>query len=441
MQTSSEPGTWRPGPPASQLRRAARTDSRTIDTVMALTSSLLWASYFVAAMYVVYCNSYILEDPSGASTYSTVVSSGGGSPQGLPISALQHTYNRFYYFFFPEGFDIAAYLPAALRVVLFSAAATAATYYLAVHVHNGGELLMVLAWILGIWSESYWLTSYTSRNTIHQHTVRGLQHQHPAHTQVVVMDDRVPSVPSWMWLTVAIITGFFSGILCKVKDISDGKLQYGKHLLRSLQKLDTKNASRAQRAYRKPYAGVGYRLYIIIPFCTGQWFSFILQNGWRGIVVENGIIVLTLGMIGYTMLSISFLKERVRRSSRPGRLRYVSRREISDYNAASSDENANPANRATLKSGSANNSEERLSNVVRRDTLRIEEEDMGDGVDIIDLTSRLFTTSFGAVALGVVGLNIVVTSLAIPLLKALFSLNALVSTVGIVVELLVYELA
>ena len=70
-------------------------------------------------------------------------------------------------------------------------------------------------------------------------------------------------------------------------------------------------------------------------------------------------------------------------------------------------------------------------------------EDVGEVafIDVIDLISKLFTTSFGVVVLGVVGLNIFMTSLCIPFLKALFKLNALVSGVGIVIELIMYEVA
>lgn len=61
--------------------------------------------------------------------------------------------------------------------------------------------------------------------------------------------------------------------------------------------------------------------------------------------------------------------------------------------------------------------------------------------DIIHLVTKLFTTSFGAVFGGLVITVGFVIYLAIPFIDALLSMNAIVSSVGIVMELLLYDLA
>jgi hypothetical protein len=62
-------------------------------------------------------------------------------------------------------------------------------------------------------------------------------------------------------------------------------------------------------------------------------------------------------------------------------------------------------------------------------------------VDLIQLITRLFTSSFGAVLMTLVVTLFLVVYIALPFMQALWSLNALVSTVGIIVEVIVYDLA
>ena len=61
--------------------------------------------------------------------------------------------------------------------------------------------------------------------------------------------------------------------------------------------------------------------------------------------------------------------------------------------------------------------------------------------DILHLVSKIFTTSFGAVFGGLIITVGFVIYLAIPFVEALLSMNAIVSSVGIVMELLLYDLA
>uniref|UniRef100_A0A146L5Y1 Uncharacterized protein n=1 Tax=Lygus hesperus TaxID=30085 RepID=A0A146L5Y1_LYGHE len=101
---------------------------------------------------------------------------------------------------------------------------------------------------------------------------------------------------------------------------------------------------------------------------------------------------------------------------------------------------------------SINNNSNNSSNLIRLSESEEDEDsdaeddvysdDLTEGrivIDIIELVFKLFTTSFGVVVFSVLALNIFLTTLAIPFIKALFSLNALVSSVGIIVEMLIYD--
>ncbi|KAG5487956.1 hypothetical protein LSCM1_08271 [Leishmania martiniquensis] len=482
-------------------RRAATgdADGRSLEAALATSSLLLWLPYSLAAVYVAYCRAFVAESPpaggfsalssagirsvssssafsggagvatssasAGVSVASSAAAAYGGSVAGGAMARPRHSF--LYYYIFPAGFDIAVFLPLLLRVLTFSAAAILVTYYLAVHKHNGGEYLMAVAWALGTFSGYGWL--YSSAGSVLPTSSSPSSSSASAGAQVLPSAAR----PSWLWLVVSLLTGLFSGILCKVKDIVDGKHARNPHLFVLLDRYDEvvedaglrrpasvgedycddsdpgSPSTPATASASSPSSGVprcrrirmstshhlvslGDRLYMVVPFCTGQWFSFIVHHGWRGIILENGTILLSLGLVGYTMLSYKFLKRQVlrvsgrvslsataRRLSRHDKLRLREQQQQGDAAAASSGDAAgDPAGAELL-------------------------EDVGEVavIDVIDLISKLFTTSFGVVVLVVLGLNLFMTSLCIPFLKALFQLNALVSGVGIVIELIMYEAA
>ncbi|TPP43110.1 hypothetical protein CGC21_30040 [Leishmania donovani] len=455
-----------------------------LETALAASSLLLWLPYSLAAVYVAYCSAFVSES-SVAGSVSALSNSGGirvassasGGSAGLATSSAsagaslasssasamatatygsaitrgataRHRYSSIYYYIFPVGFEIAVFVPLLLRVLSFSAAAILVTYYLSVHKVSGGEYLMAVAWALGTFSGYGWLYSSTGLMLPTSSSSSSLSSSANAGAQVMPSAVR----PSWLWLVVSLLTGLFSGILCKVKDIVDGKHACDTHLFPLLERYeeffedaelrcaagagdnhhDDRGASSpfaaAAASPSFPLSGVlryrricmstshhlvslGDRLYMVVPFCTGQWFSFILHHGWRGIIVENGTILLSLSLVGYTMLSYKFLKRQVLRVS--GRVTLSATARSRNQDAA---EDANSADFP---------------------------EDVGEVavVDVMDLISKLFTTSFGVVVLVVLGLNLFMTSLCIPFLKALFKLNALVSGVGIVIELIMYEVA
>lgn len=373
-------------------------------------------------------------------------------------------YSAIYYYIFPVGFEIAVFVPLLLRVLAFSAAAILVTYYLSVHKVNGGEYLMAVAWALGTFSGYGWL--YSSTGLVLPAPSSSSSLSSSANTGAQVMPSAVR--PSWLWLVVSLLTGLFSGILCRVKDIVDGKHACDTHLFPLLERYeeffedvelgcaagagddhhDDRGAGSLSAAlpsspssplsavlrYRRicmstshHRVSLGDRLYMVVPFCTGQWFSFILHHGWRGIIVENGTILLSLSLVGYTMVSYKFLKRQVLRVS--GRV---------TLSATARSRNRRHKRRLQQQDGAAVVSEEDAAeDGTGADFL----EDVGEVavLDVMDLISKLFTTSFGGVVLVVLGLNLFMTSLCIPFLKALFKLNALVSGVGIVIELIMYE--
>ncbi|CAG9567207.1 conserved hypothetical protein [Leishmania major strain Friedlin] len=328
---------------------------------------------------------------------------------------------------------------------------------------------MAVAWALGTFSGYGWLYSSTGLVLPTSSSSSSLSSSANAGAQVMPSAVR----PSWLWLVVSLLTGLFSGILCKVKDIVDGKHACDTHLFPLLERYEEFEDTELRCAAgagddhqddrgagypfvavaappSSPLSGVlryrricmstshhlvslGDRLYMVVPFCTGQWFSFILHNGWRGIIVENGTILLSLSLVGYTMLSYKFLKRQVLRVSGRVTLSTTAR-------------SRNRRNKRRLQQqhqqqgGAAVVSEEDAAEDANGADFP---EDVGEVavVDVMDLISKLFTTSFGVVVLVVLGLNLFMTSLCIPFLKALFKLNALVSGVGIGIELIMYEVA
>lgn len=502
------------------------TDGRSLESALVASSLLLWLPYSLAAIYIAYCSSFLTEVPvslSGASAVSaasagtasssssaaasssagqgfassssssafgssaaSVVAMGSvvGATVNAPtaIAAAPHRYSSLYYRIFPADFDIAVFVPLLLRVIPFSVIAVAVTFYLAVYRYNGGEYLMAVAWALGTCSGYGWLTSSTG-------SVQPIAASSGAARAFLVSS----TPPSWLWLAVSLLTGLFSGILCKVKDIVDGKHDRDTHLFPMFDRSQSPAGARGKpssrqtasadeplaeetselgngssaagrrrrRAALRPHShhlvSLGDRLYMVVPFCTGQWFAFILHHGWRGIVVENGTILLSLGLVGYTMLSYKFLKRQVLRASgrvtrtvaARGRSRRNQRRleqqqrQQAAATPVQSTDDVSGASTASAEGGPSPTTVAPLSDEDAEDEVSDFFEDVGEVafIDVIDLISKLFTTSFGVVVLGVVGMNIFMTSLCIPFLKALFKLNALVSGVGIVIELIMYEVA
>lgn len=195
------------------------------------------------------------------------------------------------------------------------------TYFTAVRLDRG-DFLMVIAWAIGLLSE----------------------------THCFGMDQSTfQDVPRWVWIVVATLHGVIGGILTKAKDVEEGRY----------------------------FAGhtIAERLYVVVPFTIGQWFGFVLTNGWSGVTAIFSTIFLCLSTVGYGV---------------------VTHKLIQYFNLTG---------------------------------------------DIIGLVSRLFTTSFGVVFGSLALLGSFVFYLAIPFLKSLLSLNALVSSMGIVFEILLYEVA
>ncbi|EPY37559.1 hypothetical protein AGDE_06375 [Angomonas deanei] len=256
----------------------------------------------------------------------------------------------------------------------------------------------------------------------------------------------VPRPPPGMWLMVSLVTGFFSGILCKVKDIMEGKHRPTNNnvVVSSPTFPSEKSSNRGntvtsilQRRNRYNLIGIGERMYMVVPFCTGQWFAFILRNGWRGIVIANGTIVLSLGMVGYTMISYQLIRGQIMKLAPKRNTRRTVRKlvKINKEKGEEKKEDTEETKRDEEDEEDDDEEEEEYEEVV---TTIVEESPQ---IDLIDLFSKLCTTSFGVVFASIIAVNVFVTSLAIPFFRALFHLNALTSGVGIVVELIMYEVA
>ena len=203
--------------------------------------------------------------------------------------------------------------------LLFLTVTIATTIILATRFEHG-EWLMAFSCLVGIVSEVYSLGSGLSSFGVSRH----------------------------VWVLAAAAHGLFGGILCKAKDVQDGK--HFKHHT------------------------IAERLYMVIPFVIGQWTGLIFNNGWSAILSVFSTIFLCLSTVGYGVVAYRMLDH------------------------------------FGVLTG-----------------------------DLIGLVAKLFTTSFGVV-FGVLFLFVsILVYLAIPFLDALLSLNALISSAGIVVEILVYD--
>mmetsp|Transcript_29894 Transcript_29894/g.34558 ORF Transcript_29894/g.34558 Transcript_29894/m.34558 type:complete len:252 (+) Transcript_29894:147-902(+) len=219
---------------------------------------------------------------------------------------------------------IAAHLQdthAMLMTSLYALVAIPVTYVVAVKFERG-DCLMVLAWFIGLMSE----------------------------TRLFGFGPEIlTDVPRWVWIAVATMHGVVGGILTKAKDMEEGRYF--------------------------PGHTIAERLYVVVPFTIGQWCGFVLVNGWAGIVTVFSTIFLCLSTVGYGVVTWKLLVY---------------------FNLSG---------------------------------------------DIIGLVSRLFTTSFGVVFGSLMACSSFVIYLAIPFLSSLMRMNALVSSMGIVFEILLYEVA
>ncbi|AAQ15740.1 uncharacterized protein TEOVI_000583700 [Trypanosoma equiperdum] len=258
-----------------------------------------------------------------------------------------------------------------LHVLIFHVLAIALTYYLAVY-KSCGDYLLIVSWAIGVLSRSTWVTPKAGGSVvIHHNAAPSVLHLSTQNNNFSAADGSrdvngdgdvnglmaaVSALSSTaegsrlLWLGVSMLNGIIGGALCKLKDLDE------------------------DRYY--PTLDLGARLYVVVPFCTGQWFYFLLRNGWRGILLENLTIIIVLAIVGYTVLTYKLLKKHT-----------------------------------PLAHG-----------------------------DVIGCFCALLTTSFGVVFAAVLVGNIFFTVLVIPFLKSLFSLNALVSSLGIVMEIIVYEI-
>ncbi|CCD17063.1 unnamed protein product [Trypanosoma congolense IL3000] len=253
------------------------------------------------------------------------------------------------------------------QVIVFHVLAMAVTYYVAVY-KQSGDYLFIVSWAIGVLSGSAWATPRSHSGVIFHHSPTVVVSEvevHKANSNILSIgssggsDGAVSALLTLststegsrlLWLAVSMLHGIIGGVLCKLKDVDE------------------------DRYY--PTHDIGERLYVVVPFCTGQWLYFVLRHGWKGIVLENLTIILVLAIVGYTVLTYKLL------------MRYT-----------------------PLAHG-----------------------------DVISFLSMLLTSSFGVVFTAVVVGNAFVTVLIIPFLKSLFSLNALVSSLGIVMEVIVYEI-
>lgn len=152
------------------------------------------------------------------------------------------------------------------------------------------------------------------------------------------------------WMVVSGFFGCVSGVLCKAKDLQEGR-------------------------YFEGHA-IGERLYMVMPFTIGLWTGYIVNNGWQGVFAVFSSIFVCLATVGYAVVIYRIM-------------RYLG----------------------------------------------------GFQGDLISLIDKIFTTSFGAVFSSMVIFVAFVVYLAVPFMSALLELNALVTAVGIITEVLVYDVA
>lgn len=150
---------------------------------------------------------------------------------------------------------------------------------------------------------------------------------------------------------------------------------------------------------------------LIIPFCTGQWFSLMVRYGWRGFLIQNIVVTVTLGFIGYNTIFFQLVRNHLKRCTRE------------QYGC----DTVVRRNRRTR--GSAQ---------VEEDEIVVEV--MERHIDYMQFFYRIFASKMGIVVAGMVIMYFYVTSWMWTMIQTLHTLNALVSGAGILVELLIYEI-
>lgn len=161
----------------------------------------------------------------------------------------------------------------------------------------------------------------------------------------------------------------------------------------------------------RPSRALTLHMSLIIPFCTGQWFSLMLRYGWRGFLIQNLVMTVTLGFIGYTTICFQLLRKHLKRSTS----------ELSDYGTI-------VLRYRTLPDGSV---------VAEEDHIVVEMVNVK--VDYMHFFYRLFSTKMGYVIVAMIAVHLYFTSWMVTMIQTLYTLNALVSGAGILVELLIYE--
>lgn len=78
------------------------------------------------------------------------------------------------------------------------------------------------------------------------------------------------------WMGVSGLFGCISGVLCKAKDLQEGR-------------------------YFEGYA-LGERLYMVMPFTIGLWTGYIVNNGWAGVFAVFSSIFVCLATVGYAVV-------------------------------------------------------------------------------------------------------------------------------------------
>jgi hypothetical protein len=129
--------------------------------------------------------------------------------------------------------------------------------------------------------------------------------------------------------------------------------------------------------YRDDYH-VSERLYVMVPYTVGVWTGHVVSNGWIGLMRVFASIFFSLATIGYGTLLHRFLRTR------------------GVYSA---------------------------------------------NLDLIELVNRLFTASFGRVIAVVGFIGVTIWYIILPFALNLAEHNTLVSAVGIIIEIAVYDLA
>lgn len=202
------------------------------------------------------------------------------------------------------------------------------------------------------------------------------------------------------------------------------------------------------------YQGMRLHLSLVGPFCIGQWFSLMLRYGWRGFLVQNIVAVVTLGFLGYTTVVFKLLRRHVRRSVV---VQKVSEQRVSQANPATgpcspvgsvgsagvqvSGRGASIASSSVCAAGGVDafGTPVRRASQLAAAAASVVVETNAAKVDYLRVVYRLFATKLGIIAFMMILMHVYVSSWMLSMIRTLYTLNALVSGAGILVELLVYE--